>query len=234
MRQVYPGQVPLRGIEGEGLTCTITREPGGTSNGGKIREILLNPDHKGMAPEAELLLYAADRAQHVREVIRPSINGGMVVICDRFIDATLAYQGFGRGLDMALINELNRIASLGIRPDLTLLLDCPVEIGIKRAVERNSKRGHIRDDRFEREALSFHRRVRDGYLAIAEKEPERVKVIDASKDVETVHREIWGIVKENAKFKMQVANAIYYPCPSYSYSSYLYVVHAVTYEWRCP
>jgi dTMP kinase len=181
-------------LKERGLDCAITREPGGTPIGGKIREILLNPDHKGMAPEAELLLYAADRAQHVREVIKPSIDGGKVVICDRFTDATLAYQGFGRGLDMALINELNRIASLGIRPDLTLLLDCPVEMGIKRAVERNSKRGHIRDDRFEREALGFHRRVRDGYLAIAEKEPERVKVMDASRDVETVHREIWRFV----------------------------------------
>lgn len=188
-------------LKGEGVTCVVTREPGGTSIGGKIREILLNPDHKGMAPEAELLLYAADRAQHVREVIKPAIDTGKVVICDRFTDATLAYQGFGRGLDMALIHELNRIASLGIRPDLTLLLDCPVETGIGRALERNSKNSHIRDDRFEREAMAFHQKVRDGYMDIVKSEPDRVKVIDASKDVEAMQNEIWEIVSQRLQNK---------------------------------
>lgn len=188
-------------LKGEGVTCVVTREPGGTSIGGKIREILLNPDHKGMAPEAELLLYAADRAQHVREVIKPAIDTGKVVICDRFTDATLAYQGFGRGLDMALIHELNRIASLGIRPDLTLLLDCPVETGIGRALERNSKNSHIRDDRFEREAMAFHQKVRDGYMDIVKSEHDRVKVIDASKDVEAMQNEIWEIVSQRLQNK---------------------------------
>lgn len=180
---------------GKGTPCIVTREPGGTSIGSRIRDILLNPDHKGMAPEAELLLYAADRAQHVREVIKPAIDNGNTVICDRFTDATLAYQGFGRRLDMPLIHELNRIASLGTRPDLTLLLDCPVETGIGRALERNSKKGHARDDRFEREAMTFHQKVRDGYLSIAKSEPDRFKIIDACRDVEAVHKEIWEIVK---------------------------------------
>lgn len=183
-----------KAFEETGIHCIVTREPGGTSIGSKIRDILLNPDHKGMAAEAELLLYAADRAQHVREVIKPSIDNGKVVVCDRFADATLAYQGFGRGLDVATIHDLNRIASLGIRPDLTLLLDCPVETGIGRALERNSKNSHIKDDRFEREALAFHQKVREGYLSIAKSEPDRIKVIDACQDVETMQNEIWKVV----------------------------------------
>jgi len=178
----------------EGIPCTATREPGGTSIGSKIREILLNPDHKGIAPEAELLLYAADRAQHVIETIRPALNSGKVVICDRFTDATVAYQGFGRGLDASLISRLNEIASQGLKPGLTILLDCPAEIGIKRALERNSKNSHIRDDRFEQEAMEFHNMVRRGYLAIAKDEPQRVKVVDAQKDIQSMHGEIWGIV----------------------------------------
>lgn len=183
-------------LKAQGIICLVTREPGGTSIGSRIREIVLNPDHKGMAPETELLLYAADRTQHVREVIRPAIDDGRVVICDRFTDATLAYQGYGRGLDMALIHELNKIAALGTRPDLTMLLDCPVETGIGRALERNSKNSHMRDDRFEREAMAFHQKVRDGYLCIAHAEPERVKIIDAAKDVGFIHQAIWRIVKE--------------------------------------
>lgn len=185
----------LDGVLKEGGTpCVVTREPGGTPIGTKIREILLNPDNTAMAPEAELLLYAADRAQHMRELIKPALDSGNIVVCDRFTDATMAYQGIGRGLDMALIHELNRIASLGIRPDLTLLLDCPAETGIERAFDRNSKNGHARDDRFEREAMAFHQKVRDGYLGIAKAEPDRVKVVDATKDIQSMHGEIRGIV----------------------------------------
>src|SRR4030065_2603708 len=181
-------------LKGGGNSCVVTREPGGTPIGTKIREILLNPDNAGMAPEAELLLYAADRAQHVREVIKPALDSGRVLICDRFTDATMAYQGLGRGLDMALIRELNRIASLGIRPDMTLILECPAETGIERALERNSRNGQAKDDRFEREAMAFNHKARDGYLAIAKEEPERVKVVDAIKDIQSMHGEIWGIV----------------------------------------
>ncbi|MBF8251018.1 MAG: tmk, partial [Deltaproteobacteria bacterium] len=117
-----------------------------------------------------------------------------VVICDRFTDATVAYQGFGRRLDSSLINRLNEIASQGLLPDLTILLDCNVKIGIQRAMERNSKNKDIRDDRFEQEAMEFHDMVRNGYLAIAKEEPERVKVVDATKDIQSMHGEIWGIV----------------------------------------
>ena len=177
-----------------GTPCVVTREPGGTQIGAKIREILLNPDNTAMAPEAELLLYAADRAQHMREVIKPALDSGKIVVCDRFTDATMAYQGVGRGLDVALINELNRIASLGITPDLPLLLDCPAEIGIERALDRNSKNGHAKDDRFEREAMAFHQKVRDGYVGIAKAEPDRVKVVDAARDIQSMHGEIRGIV----------------------------------------
>lgn len=181
-------------LKGKGISFIVTREPGGTSIGSKIREIVLNPDHNGMAAETELLLYAADRAQHAIELIRPALNDGKVVICDRFTDATVAYQGYGRRLDSSLIQELNRIASLGVRPDLTVLLDCPVEIGIRRAVVRNAKNSHIRDDRFEREEMGFHDMVRNGYLAIAKEEPKRVIVVDAAKDIKSMHLEIWGIV----------------------------------------
>lgn len=178
----------------EGFPCIPTREPGGTYIGSKIREILLNPDHKGIAPQTELLLYAADRAQHIIELIKPALNDGKVVICDRFTDATVAYQGFGRRLDSSLINKLNEIASQGLRPGLTILLDCPVKIGIQRALERNSKNKDIKDDRFEQEAMEFHDMVRNGYLAIAKAEPERVKVVDATKDIQPMHGEIRGIV----------------------------------------
>lgn len=183
-------------LKEKGIPCIVTREPGGTPIGSRIRDILLNPDHSGMAPEAELLLYAADRAQHVREVIKPSLDKERIVICDRFTDATAAYQGFGRGLDILLIHELNRIASIGIRADLTILLDCPVETGIQRALRRNSKNGDIKDDRFEKEAMTFHRKVRDGYLLAAQAEPERIKVVDACMDMEAVRGEIWGIIKK--------------------------------------
>ena len=183
-------------LKDKGNTCIVTREPGGTYIGSKIREILLNPDHNGMASEAELLLYSADRAQHVREVIKPAIDSGKLVICDRFMDATVAYQGYGRGLEMSLISELNKIASINTRPDLTFLLDCPVEIGIGRALERNSKKGHAGDDRFEREVMAFHQKVRDGYLSIAKSEPDRIKVIDACRDVDAVQNEIWEIVRK--------------------------------------
>lgn len=179
-----------KALDENGYSCVVTREPGGTAIGKRVREVLLNPDHKGMAAEAELLLYAADRVQHVREVIRPALDNGKVVICDRFSDATLAYQGYGRGLDMALIHELNRIASLGIRPDLTLLLDCPVETGITRAIERNARNAHLKDDRFEQEAMAFHRKVRDGYLNLARTEPERFRVIDAHRDMESVRKAV--------------------------------------------
>jgi dTMP kinase len=147
-----------------------------------------------MTPATELLLYEAARAQHVIEVIKPSIEKEGVVLCDRFIDATLAYQGYGRRLDLKWIQRLNRLSSQGIRPDVTFLLDCPSDVGLKRAIQRNRTLKQEKEERFEREEIQFHQRVRKGYLAIARKEPRRVKVIDTREGEEKVFEKIQKIV----------------------------------------
>jgi dTMP kinase len=178
----------------KGIPCKVTREPGGCSIGEKIRKILLNPDHREMVPTTELLLYEAARAQHVKEVIKPFLEKEGVVLCDRFSDATLAYQGDGRRIDLKWIHRLNHLSSQGIRPDVTFLLDCPSDVGLKRAIQRNRTLKQEREERFEREEIEFHRRVRKGYLAIARKEPRRVKVIDTRKGEEKVFEKIQKIV----------------------------------------
>jgi dTMP kinase len=178
----------------KGIHCKVTREPGGSSIGEKIRKILLNPDHREMVPTTELLLYEAARAQHVIEVIKPFIEKEGVVLCDRFSDATLAYQGYGRRVDLKWIQRLNHLSSQGIRPDVTFLLDCPSDVGLKRAIQRNRTLKQEKEERFEREEIQFHRRVRKGYLAIARKEPGRVKVIDTRQGEERVFEKIKKIV----------------------------------------
>lgn len=180
----------------KGFSCKVTREPGGPPISEKIRKILLDPGHKNLTPISELLLYEAARAQHVEEVIQPLLKKGTIVLCDRFNDATLAYQGYGRGLDLSLIRKLNRLGSQGIKPDLTLLLDCPSEVGLKRALQRNRISKNEKEGRFEREKIQFHRRVRKGYLEIAKKEPQRVKAIDTRMGVEKVFEKIREIVDE--------------------------------------
>lgn len=176
-------------FEKKRLPFLVTREPGGTRVGEKIRRILLSSDNAGMEPMAELFLYVADRVQHARQVILPALREGKVVLCDRFADATTVYQGFGRGLDLAWIEEIHARALENIRPDLTFFLDLPVEVGLERAWKRLDK-DQTREDRFEKEALDFHRRIRKGYLALARKEPERIIVLDGRKDEQTLHREI--------------------------------------------
>jgi dTMP kinase len=166
-----------------GLEILVTREPGGCPIADAIRSILLHPDSHALVPRAELLLYAAARAQHVDEVIRPALSRGTLVLCDRFIDATVAYQGGGRGLDPALIASLNALATDGLLPNLTLLLDMPAEEGLQRARRRNAAAPE--EDRFEREDLDFHRRVRSEYLQLA-RQHERFLVIDATGSVEAV------------------------------------------------
>ncbi|HUL21388.1 MAG TPA: dTMP kinase [Thermodesulfobacteriota bacterium] len=185
----------------KGIRCKVTREPGGCSIGEKIRKILLNPDHREMVPMTELLLYEAARAQHVMETIKPFVEKEGVVLCDRFSDATLAYQGFGRGIDLKWIQRLNHIASQGIRPNVTFLLDCPSDVGLKRAIQRNRTLKQEREERFEREEIQFHRRVRKGYLAIARKEPRRVKVIDTRQGEEKVFEKIQKIIDNLIKEK---------------------------------
>jgi dTMP kinase len=170
-----------------GIPVLATREPGGTALGRAIRQALLAPGEVG--PEAELLLYEADRAQHVREIIRPALERGLNVLCDRFYDSTTAYQAFGRGLDGERVVELNAWAAGGLVPDLTLLFDLPVEEGLRRA--RRGGGG----DRLEREALAFHERVRGGFLELARREPARFRIIPPS-TIEEVHARVVEAVKE--------------------------------------
>lgn len=168
----------------------LTREPGGTPISEQIRDMLLNPDHSEMAATTELLLYAASRAQHVSEVIKPALKAGKVVISSRFADATVVYQGYGRGLDLEKIHRLNRIATDGVTPDVTFVLDLPVEIGLQRAQKR---RGGL--DRLEREKIEFHRRLREGYQTIARQEPQRLKIIDAQVSPKRVYAQIQGLIQ---------------------------------------
>jgi dTMP kinase len=174
----------------KGIPCKATREPGGCPIGEKVRKILLNPDHREMVPLSELLLYEAARAQHVKEVIGPFLKKGGVILCDRFSDATIAYQGYGRKIDLRWIERLNHFSSRGIKPDVTFLLDCPSDVGLKRALKRNRTLKQEKEERFEKEKIQFHQRVRKGYLALAKKEPHRVKVIDTRQGEDNVFNKI--------------------------------------------
>ncbi len=203
--------ITFEGIEGCGKTTQMnlvcheldsrrkayirTREPGGTRIGEQIRKILMDPQNTDLSGMAELLLYIADRAQHVARRILPALNQGMLVVCDRFMDATVAYQGDGRGLNRSHILELNEIATEGIKPDLTLLIDIPVEIGLARARKRNKEKdiGHS-EGRFEEEAMDFHNRVRAGYLRLAELEPERFRVVDGSLSTEQTYLQVLSLM----------------------------------------
>lgn len=185
-------------LEGAGHGVLLTREPGGCHIADQVRAILLDAANTAMVPLAELLLYAAARAQHVQEVIVPALAAGRIVLCDRFTDATLAYQGYGRGLDRTVIDQLNRLATGGVSPDLTILLDCPVDIGLERAIARNDSRsgttGEPKEERFEREARQFHERVREGYLTAAHLETARFATVDAGRGRDEIAREIFALV----------------------------------------
>ena len=182
-------------LEAKGYDCVFTREPGATEIGSKIRTILLDAAHTAMLPLTELLLYEADRSQHVHEVIRPALSANKVVVSDRFFDATTVYQGYARGYSLDLIQQIHQAVLGGLKPDMTLILDLPVHDGLARAWRRiNSRSGGSAEDRFEKEALAFHERVRQGYLVLANDEPERFRLIDASRDEDTIHKEISEMV----------------------------------------
>lgn len=208
--------ITLEGVEGCGKTTQaralaghlrkkgyktfLTREPGGTRIGTAIRRVLLDPKSKGMNPYTELYLYLAARVQHIQEVILPHLKKEEVVICDRFSDATRAYQGFARGIPMDLIDRLHETNLAPVRSDLTLLLDLDPVIGLRRARKRNSAgKLNAREGRFEEETLSFHRKIRKGYLKIAGREKRRVRVVDASQNTGKVGEEITRIVDEFLK-----------------------------------
>lgn len=178
----------------QGLDVLETREPGGTYIGEQIRQILLSHGSSAIANKTEMLLYAASRAQHVEEVIRPALDEGKIVICDRFIDASIAYQGYGLGLSIEEITEVNKLATGGIVPDRTYMLDLPVELGMRRI---STCRGCNEDlqavglDRIESKDVEYHRQVREGFLRIAEQDAERVLIVDAAKGIEEVAIVVW-------------------------------------------
>ncbi len=165
-----------------GYTVCVTREPGGTPISEQIRNIFLNPNHNEMVSTTELLLIGAARAQNVSEVILPALQDGKIVISDRFSDSTVVYQGHRCGLDLDLIRHLNRISTDGLSPDCTYVLDLPVEIGLQRVRQRQSAM-----NRLDLEDLKSHNRVREAYLAIARQEPDRLKIIDAMANVDSIH-----------------------------------------------
>jgi len=176
-------------LKGKGYGVTLTAEPGGTPISLKIRELLLSTESAGMDPLTELLLYNAARVQHIKEIITPSLLRGDVVITDRFSDSTMAYQGYGRGIDPKLIDSLDFIATGRLRPHLTVLLDVAVETGLKRNRKIN------KSDRLELEDVPFHERVRKGFINIAAKEQDRIKLFDCSGSIEAVHKEVAGAVQ---------------------------------------
>lgn len=199
--------ITFEGIEGSGKTTQIkrlrnwfaekgqeaivTREPGGTPISEAIRGLLLNPDHSAMVSNAELLLYGAARAQHVAELIQPSLERGAMILCDRFADSTVAYQGFARGVDRVVLDRLNAFATGGIEPDITLLFDLPVRSGLQRALRGRAA------DRIERESIAFHEKVREGYLELAKQHPERIHIVNADQSPDAVAVDVAAIVERS-------------------------------------
>jgi len=170
-----------------GKEVVLTREPGGKGLGEKVREILLNYDGE-VSDRCESFLFLADRAQNIDIIVNPAVKAGKIVLCDRHIDSTVAYQGYGRGLDIERINMLNNLATNGKKPDLTFVFDVDVETSMKRVGKEK--------DRMESAGVEFHNRVRQGYLELAKQEPQRIKVIDATKSIEEIHDEVINILKK--------------------------------------
>lgn len=197
--------ITFEGIEGSGKTTQIellhdhlkqkgydvikTREPGGTAFGEALRKIFLH-ENLNVLPLSELLIFMAMRAQHVEELILPALKNGKVVLCDRFMDASYAYQGYGRGIDLGIIETLNRLVTKGVRPNLTILLDCTAKKGLKRKAAFNNVM-----DRFEQEDITFHRRIKDAYLKLSRKEPKRFLVIDGGKGIEAIE----ALIRKNVE-----------------------------------
>jgi dTMP kinase len=189
-------------LRGQAADVVRTREPGAGKIGAQIRAVLLNPENFALDPVAEALLMAADRAQHVTELLRPALERGAVVICDRYIDSHIAYQGYGRGLDINWLWELNRAATGGLLPDLTILLELAPEVGLRRTEKRGAA------DRMEQEQLDFHRRLAAGYVEIAEQNPGRVVRIAADRDVDEVFADIRAAVLPLLKAKIEKSGVV--------------------------
>ncbi|MCE5257654.1 MAG: dTMP kinase [Chloroflexi bacterium] len=178
----------------QGHTPVCTREPGGTRIGEQIRTVLHDPANRELVSEAEILLYSADRAQHVAQVIRPALERGKVVISDRFAESTFAYQGYGRGLDLTTLTNITNVATGGLRPDLVIYLDIDINIGLGRR-RKDHAEGKGEWNRMDDQSLAFYRRVRDGYLAMASQDPARWLVIDGVLPVQDIHRDIMARVQ---------------------------------------
>lgn len=208
--------ITLEGIEGCGkstqaemleeklrhkeLNVVLTKEPGGSRLGKSLREILLSLNNTDLTREAELFLYLADRSQHIHTLIKPALEAGKFVISDRFSDSMIVYQGYGRDMDIQMLSNLNQIATCGIMPQLTILMDLPAEVGLKRALNRNIEKKLVRDEgRFEAENLTFHQTIREGYLKWAELNRQRFFIVDATKDVNQIFHTIWEKIKNNFK-----------------------------------
>ena len=207
----YPGAfLTFEGIDGSGKTTQLAllatrlesaghsvvraQEPGGTRVGREIRGLLLDAASTDLRALPELLLYFASRAQNVEEVIRPALQSGRIVLADRFTDASIAYQGYGRGLGVETVEALDRIACRRLKPDLTFLIDIDVETSVERARRRNAD-APVNENRFEQESLEFHARVREGYLEISRREPRRVIVIDGRRAPAEIAQEIWSLTE---------------------------------------
>ncbi len=206
--------ITFEGIEGSGKStqCNLlydfldhlgyqvlcSREPGGSQLGIHLRELLLHQDSQSLTNKAELLLYLADRAQHVTQVIQPALEQGKIVLVDRYVDSTIAYQGYGRRLDLDLIRSLNYFVTSEAWPQLTFLLDLPAEIGLQRARSRNNyEEKTIQEGRFEAEDLAFHRSLRQGYLQLAAQEPERIVILKGEDSIPSIFKEIEGIIRNH-------------------------------------
>lgn len=174
-------------LQEKGKETLLTREPGAKGLGVKLREILLNYDGE-VSPQCESFLFLADRAQHIDCIIKPAINQGKIILCDRHTDSTVAYQGYGRGLDLNRINMLNDIATGGLKPDLTIVFDVDIETSMKRVGKEK--------DRMESAGVEFFNKVRQGYLEIAKQEPNRVKVINSSDTIENIHKQVVELVEK--------------------------------------
>ncbi len=177
-------------LESRGTPLLTIREPGGTELGDQIRTILLTPSRETLTPMAELLLFSASRRQLVETVLRPALAQGTVVLCDRFSDSSIAYQGLGRGIPLTTVQQLVHLATDGLEPDLTILLDLPPELGLSRVAHR----GEGQDDRFEAESLAFHQRVRQGFLELARAHPHRITIVDAARPVEEVTADVLELI----------------------------------------
>ena len=173
----------------EGKSVFLTREPGGPKISEEIREILLSVENKEMLPQTEVLLYMASRSQHTGEWIIPELEKGKIVISDRYYDSTFAYQGAARKINGKLIDTIRRYATFGLVPDITFLVDLPEEIGLSRILEKDA-------DRLEQESMEFHKRVRNGFLDLADKEPERFVVLDGKKDINEIYNDVINVIKK--------------------------------------